>query len=203
MPESKEVQPQNAKTLTGVEASLDRMEQFHEYMRRRAADEATQRPESLAQEIAARNADQIFAAAMSENGSIDDIWNAGSGGTIQARDCFNNEGGLEIQIRSFRPDLSKRVFEDGNEASHGYYITCDATVLGGPASLLRQLGLSIGEEFALQTGADDIVFRLRAFELRNALPVSGVITGVKTSRDFNVVKFRPLPKRAQTGTVAP
>lgn len=194
-------EPDTTTTTTGTVARVNRMEQFHEYMRQRAATEAANRPDSLAYEIAARNMEAIFAAAEKDSATDDDIWAAGAGGAIQGRNCVPDEGGagLEVEIRSYRPDTSTRTFEDGNESGHGYYITCDTVCLGGPRDLLRRLGLGVGDEFALQTGADDIVFRLRAFEIRDRFPVRGVLVGVKTGSDNKVLKLRPMPARTVQG----
>ncbi|SRR6266568_81054 len=194
--------PAQTTTTTTIQPA-DRMEQFHEFMRMRAATEAANRPGSLAGEISARNMDAIFTAAEKDGGTDDDIWNAGSGGAIQGRSCVPDEGGagLEIEIRDYRPDTSTRTFEDddGNDRSKGYYITADCVCLGGPKDLLRRLGLGVGDEFALQTGADDVIFRLRAFELRDRFPVRGVLVGIKTGKDNKVLKLRPMPTRTMQG----
>jgi hypothetical protein len=192
-----------AQTTTGTVLPADRMEQFHEFMRQRARAEAASRPSSLASEIVARNMEQIFAAAEKEDVTDEDIWNAGSGGAIQGRDCIPDEGGagLEVEIRGYRPDVSTRTFETEKDVdtSKGYYITAEAVCLGGPRDLLRKLGLDVGDEFALQTGADDIIFRLRAFELRDRFPVRGVLVGVKTGKDNTVLKLKQLPARTVQG----
>lgn len=187
-------------------ASLDRMGQFHEFMRQRAAATGGTSKE-VAQNIAARNADQIFAAVEKEDGTDEDIWNAGTGGSIQGRDAVNADGGLELRIYGWRPDVSTRVFEEEDEDTRkGYYVTIDAAVIGGPDSLLRSRGLEIGQQIALQTGADDVIFRLRAFELRaqrtgqSEFPLDARLVGVKTGKDNTVLKLRPLTKRAQAGT---
>lgn len=192
---------------TGTVANIDRMEQFHAYMRDRASLEAQDRPASLADEITAKNMDAIFAAAQKnlENDALDEaIWDAGSGGAIQGRDCVPDEGGagLEVEVRGFRADVSTRTFEDpetGEDNSKGYYVTVDAVCLGGPRDVLRKTGLSIGEEFALQTGAMDVILRLRAFELRDRLPIRGVLVGVKTASSNKVLKLKPLPRRTVQG----
>lgn len=187
---------------------FDRMDAFHEFMRQRAAVEAANRPASLAEEITAKNMDAIFSAAEKdlEGDALDDaIWDAGSGGAIQGRDCVPDEGGagLEIEIRGYRADTSTRSFENpetGEDNSKGYYITAECVCLGGPRDVLRITGLSVGEEFALQTGAMDIILRLRAFELRNRFPVRGVLVGVKTGRGQKVLKLRPMPRRTVSGS---
>lgn len=193
--------------VSPAEASLDRMGQFHEFMKQRAVAERAAAG-NVAQQISARNADQIFGAVEKEDGTDEDIWNAGTGGTIQGREAVNDDGGLELRIYGFRPDESTRTFEgEDEETRKGYYVTIDATVIGGPESLLRMRGLEIGQEIALQTGADDVIFRLRAFELRGqktgkaAFPLDARLVGIKTSRDNTILKLRPLNRRAQTGTV--
>jgi hypothetical protein len=180
----------NVASVTGKEIDhpLDRMLKFHSYMLDRARQETTTK--DLADQISASKADAIFAAE-----TEDDIWNAGSGGTVQGRDAV----GLEVEVNSFRSVLSTRQdIENGN----GYYISADATCLGGPEELLTKLGLRIGQEFALQTGADDIVFRLRAFEVRELLPIKGKIDGVKTQSGQTVLLFKRLPRRAVPATTA-
>src|SRR5262249_28148097 len=155
-------------THTGeiVTSPIDRMTVFHAYMLARAGEEAANRPDSLADEISARNMEQIFAAAEKDDGTEEDVWDAGSGGAIQGRNAIPDEGGagLEIEIRGWRPDVSTRTFEDesGEDRGKGYYVTLDCVCRGGPRDLLRRLALTVGDEFALQTGADDIIYRLRA-----------------------------------------
>lgn len=190
--------------------AIDRMAQFHAYMVARAEQEKANRPDSLADEISARNMEEIFAAAEKEDDPNGDaLWDAGSGGAIQGRNAVPDEGGtgLEIEIRGWRPDVSTRTFEDasGEDQGKGYYVTIDAVCLGGPRDLLRKLALSPGQEFALQTGADDIVFRLRAWEIREQktgstqFPVRAVLVGVKTGSDYKVLKLKPAPVRTVQG----
>jgi hypothetical protein len=201
--------PSQEVAVTHIDPSIDRMGQFHEFMRQRAVAERTA-VGNVAQQISARNADQIFAAVEKDDGTDEDIWNAGTGGALQGRDAVNEDGGLEIRIYGFRPDESTRTFEgEDEETRKGYYVTIDAMVIGGPDSLLRTRGLEIGQEIALQTGADDVIFRLRAFELRSqktgrsAFPLDARLVGVKTSKDNTILKLRPLNRRAQAGTVQP
>lgn len=163
------------------------MAQFHAYMLDRAHQETTQA--DLAEQISASNMDAIFQAETEE-----EIWAAGNGGTVQGRDAED----LEMEVRSFRSVISTRQDIEGR----GYYITADATCLGGPEETLRKLGLSVGDDFAFQTGADDIVYRLRAFELREMFPVRCVVRGIKTSSGQTVLKLRPMPKRTVQGQTA-
>lgn len=174
--------------------SLDRMEAFHESMRRRAKDEAQNRPANLAEEISAKNADQIFAAATKEGATMADVWRAGSGDALQGRDII----GLETRIYGFNVDESTRT--DLENDTSGYYLTLDAMVLGGPEDVLRKLGVGIGDEVAIQTGADDPVFRMRAAELVNAFPLDVVWVGRGTRSGNTVLKLKPAPLRAMAGT---
>lgn len=169
------------------ELALDRMAQFHAYMLDRAQTET--RPDDIADQISASNMEAIFSAE-----TEDGIWSAGTGGTVQGRDAI----GLEMEIRGFRAVRSTRQDIEGR----GYYITADATCLGGPEDTLRKLGIGPGEDFAFQTGADDIVYRLRAFELRDLFPVKAMVGGVTTQSGQTVLKLRPQPKRARPGTTA-
>jgi hypothetical protein len=65
--------------------------------------------------------------------------------------------------------------------------------------LLRKLGVDIGEEVAIQTGADDPVFRMRAAELLDAFPIDVVWVGRNTRAGNTVLKLKPAPKRAMSG----
>jgi hypothetical protein len=135
-----------------------------------------------------------------ESGSVDDIWDADSGGTIQCRDA----DGLEVQIhdleyvRSNRPDI---------QSPTGAYASMNATVLGGPRELLTKLGCQVGDDIVLQTGAEMFHAKIRAFIARNSegertMPVSGVVTALETSSGNSVIKFLRLPERSRPGTAA-
>lgn len=188
-------EPAKQNTAETAVTSLDRMEKFHQSMRRRAKDEAENRPVNIAEEISAKNADQIFAAAMKDGASMADVWNAGTGDALQGRDIV----GLETRIYGFHVDESTRT--DLENATNGYYLTLDATVIGGPEEILRKLGVNIGQEVAIQTGADDPVFRLRAAELLDGFPLDAVWVGRATRSGNTVLKLRPAPVRATAGTV--
>jgi len=175
------------------ETALDRMEAFHGAMRRRAKDEAANRPASLGEEISAKNADQIFAAAVKDGATMADVWAAGTGDALQGRDIV----GLETRLYGFNTDESTR---EDIENSNGYYLTFEAVILGGPEELLRKLGVNPGDEVAIQTGADDPVFRARAAELVNGFPFDAVWVGRKTKAGNTVLKLKPAPKRAMSGS---
>lgn len=174
--------------------SLDRMEQFHASMRQRAADEGNNAQE-IREAISAHNADQIFSAAENPNATAEDILNAGASGAVQGRDAV----GLEVRINGFRVDESTRQDLEG---TNGYYVTCDSVVLGGPEETLRKLGLDVGDEFALQTGADGIIFKLRALEMRGMLPVDVLIWGITTQAGNTVLRLKPVPRRVAQGAHA-
>ena len=177
--------------------AIDRMEQYREYMLRRATDNGAD-SKGLAQAISARNMVSIFAAETEE-----DIWNAGTGGAVQGRDAV----GLELEIHNYRPVVSARVFDGEDEATRkGYYISCDAVVIGGPADVLRKLDVHIGDEIAFQTGADDVEYRLRAMELRGFLNpdkgrfIKARIKGIETASGNTLLNLEPVPVRAVPST---
>lgn len=179
--------------------TLDRMQEYRSYMFRWASDNGTDSKE-LAQSISARNMHAIFSAE-----TEDDIWAAGTGGAVQGRDAV----GLELEIHDYRPVLSTRVFDGEDEATRkGYYISADAVVIGGPADVLRKLDVQIGNEIAFQTGADDVEYRLRAFQLRGFLnPAEGkfiraVVRGIDTASGNTVLKLGPVPVRAVPASAA-
>lgn len=179
--------------------AIDRMEEYRAYMLRRA-QETGANSKDLAQAISARNMHAIFAAETEE-----DIWAAGTGGAVQGRDAV----GLELEIHDFRPVVSARVFDGEDEATRkGYYVSCDAVVIGGPADVLRKLDVSVGDEIAFQTGADDVEYRLRAMEVRGFLnPAEGKfirarVKGIDTASGNTVLKLEPIPVRAVPASAA-
>lgn len=118
----------------------------------------------------------------------DEVWDADEGGAIQARDAV----GLEVEIRSFRVLVSS---DPGKQTRSGTYVTADAVCMGGPADLLRKLGLAPGTEFALQTGAEKIVMKWLRWQQMDALPKRGVIVGIDTNSGNTVLKFGRPPVR--------
>lgn len=177
---------QNTKTGTVVNAK--RTEAFHRYMLDRANDENEQG--GRADEIMAAQGERILSAE-----TVDEIMAADAGGTIQMRDV----PGTEWEIRSFRPVISTRTDITGG---HGYYISCDATYIGGPDDIARKAGLEIGQDYALQTGADLVIYKLRAMEAGEYLPYKFLIHGITTAGGNTVIKLRDVPKRAEKGQTA-
>jgi len=165
---------------TGEVVPYARVRKFDSYMRQPAPTENKDR----AADIEDQQVQRLLDAETDE-----EIWDADQGGTFQGKDCV----GLEIQVNSLTVVLSKR---EDIVSRQGYYISADAVCLGGPAEVLKSLGLSVGEQFVFQTGAPLIVTKLRAFEARGRLPVKGVVTGLKTGTDNTLLKLRPLPVRA-------
>lgn len=159
--------------------------QFHDYMLQRAEESKTTR----GADVTESQMERILNAT-----TEDEIWDADSQGTIQARDAI----GLEVEILTLNVVASNRQ----DIESYGYYVSCEAICLGGPEEVLRSAGLEIGDEFVLQTGAPLIVTKLRAFEASNLLPVAGVISGTPTSNGRTVLRFRRVPKRATSASAS-
>lgn len=143
------------------------------------------------QEIMSRQVDAILLAG--EHGTADDIWDADSGGTIQCRDA----GGLEVTIY----DL-EYVWSNRPDIESDAYASMNATVLGGPRDVMQKLAVQVGADVVLQTGAEMFHAKIRAFQARNMLPISGVITSLDTSSGNSVVKFLRLPERSHPGNTA-
>jgi hypothetical protein len=189
------ITPADVATVNGT-AAVDRMEDYRAYMLRRAQDDGND-SKGLAQAISARNMTAIFYAE-----TEDAIWAAGTGGAVQGRDAV----GLELEIHGFRPVVSTRVFDGEDEVTRkGYYVSCDAVVIGGPADVLRKLDVNIGDEIAFQTGADDVEYRLRAFEVRGFLNpaenkfIKARVKGIETASGNTLLKLEPIPVRAMPG----
>ena len=159
---------------------------FHDYMLSRATEDSR---DGDSTEIMATQVERIL------NADQDDIWEADTGGAVQARDV----PGLEVRIHDMRVVKSSREFTDG-APNKGYYISMNATVLGGPLNLLTRNSLKIGQEIALQTGADLIVAKVRAFEARNMLPVDAKIDGTDTASGNTVLRLVRMPERAMPGS---
>lgn len=171
-------------TNSGQVLTPTTLEQFHVAMRKRATFVA----EDRADEIMTQQALLILAAA--ESGDADAIMRADMGGTVQARDA----GTLEIEIHSMDPVTSNREDITGG---HGYYISMQTTVLGGDEDMLTKLGLQVGADMVLQTGAELFVLKVAALEKAGALPYRGRVSSIPTRSGNNVVKLSALPRRAQ------
>lgn len=154
-----------------------RMDAFHKRMLDRANLTTDRGAEVMAAQV-----EKILGAQ-----TVEQIWNADTGGTIQARDV----PGTVWEIRSFEPVLSNRT---DIENTHGYYVSTDATYLGGPKDVATANGLVPGQDYALQTGAELIVTKLAMFEAAKALPIRAMILGIKTGAGRTVIKLTEPPE---------
>lgn len=171
---------------TGTIVAKRPAERFRQYAVARALDTSVNR----GADVMDSQVDRILAQAERDDVTEKDIWDADAGGTVQARDV----PGLEVQISDLSFVASSR---DDIENNKGYYASMGATVLGGPEDVLTKAGLEIGTDFVLQTGADLIIAKVRAFQAREMLPVNAVITATRTSSGNDVLRIRPLPKRTK------
>jgi hypothetical protein len=156
-------------------------DKFRAYMLERASRESS----TDSSEVSANQVDKILSAV-----NEDDIWDADQGGTIQGKDVI----GIVVEIRSMRMQASDRF--DGSP----YYANLDVTCLGGPAEVLARASLSVGESFVLQTGAELIIAKVRAFEAHGKLPLVAMIAGTRTSSGFDVLKLARPPSGTVTST---
>jgi hypothetical protein len=136
---------------------------------------------------------RIFDAAEAGK-STADILAADMGGTIQCRDV----PGTTWTVRGFDVVKSNRA---DIENSHGYYVSMDATYLGGLRSIAQKNGLVIGETYALQTGADLAVFKLRALEATEAFPLNLSVIGTTTGSGRQLIRIGEAPENAIAGAV--
>lgn len=175
------------KTTSGKIVKSSDLERFHSLMRERASLAS----EDRGAEVMERQALLILAAA--QDGNVSDIERADMGGTIQGRDV----GGLEIEIHDMEPVISAR---DDIETREGYYLTMNCVVLGYSGeddTLLTRMGLEIGQDFILQTGAILFMLKVAAMEMSGQLPYRGRITSIKTRSGNSVLKLYPLPQRVK------
>lgn len=174
--------PDTTDAQTGTVTQIRPAERLRQYVMARAAEGNPNR----AAEVMDSQLDRILMAT--EDGDADAIWDADAGGTIQGRDI----AGLEVRIynlefvRSTRADIVSKT---------GAYASMDATVLGGPREVLQRTGLSLGDDFVLQTGAELFWCKIRAFEARQMLPMDGVVVGIETAGGNTVIKFGRMPER--------
>jgi hypothetical protein len=171
---------------TGTVQTATAVEKFHTYMLYRARENSSDR----GSDVMASQGERILGAETEE-----DIWNADAGGTIQAKDIPD----VEVEIRSFEPVISNR---QDIENSRGYYLSMDATCLGGPSETLARNGLTPGQDFVLQTGAELLMYKIRSFEAGGYLPIKAVIKSYTTQSGNTVLKFLQLPKRVTAGHTA-
>lgn len=162
----------------GTLVTVTDLNQFHAIMRERAGIVASDRGE----EVMLTQALKILAAD-----SIEDIEKADMGGTIQSKTV----DGLEVTINSFEPVISKRT---DIESPLGYYVSCDAVPTRWDRDALTRYGLTIGENFVLQSGAILFILKVAALEMAGALPYHGMVRAIPTQNDFHVVKLFPAPE---------
>lgn len=120
----------------------------------------------------------------------DDIWGADAGGTVQAQDAV----GMGVEIHDMRAQESDRF--EGSP----YYVSMNAVCLGGPSEILNRNSVKVGENFVLQTGAELIVSKVRAFEARGRLPIRAIIVGNRTNSGYEVLKLGKYPEHVTPGT---
>lgn len=161
--------------------------QFHASMLQRARDNGA---EDRSEEILAQQAERLLTA-----GTVEEIMRADLGGTVQCRDV----PGTYWEIRGIEPVISKRT---DIEKTHGYYLQMDATCIGGDADVMARNGLMVGTVYPLQTSADLLMLKLRAFEAADAFPIKLALIGIKTGSDNTVLKWGPMPVTVTPGTVA-
>jgi hypothetical protein len=171
-------------THDGQVVNRDSLQAFHTDMRERARFIG----EDRADEVMMQQALSILAAATTAD--TDAIMRADMGGTVQCRDA----GTLEVEILSMDPVISTREDITGG---NGYYISMSCTVLGGEEDMLTKLGLQIGGEVVLQTGAELFVLKVAALEKAGALPYRGRVVAIPTRSGNTVVKLGAIPRRAQ------
>lgn len=163
---------------SGEVVTVADLNQFHSLMRERAGIVASDRGE----EVMLKQALSILAAD-----SIADIEKADMGGTIQGRDV----DGLEVTINTFDPLISQR---EDIESPLGYYISCDAVARRWDKDKLNRFGLTIGDNFVLQTGAILFILKVAALEMAGGLPYNGMVRAIPTQSGFHVVKLFPAPE---------
>ena len=170
--------------VTGEVVTRTDLDEFH----RRMVERASFVSDDRSGEIMERQALAILLAG--GTGDAEAIMRADMGGTVQARDADS----LEIEIREADPVISDR---DDIEGGHGYYLSMTGTVIGGDEGMLTRNSLVIGGDVVLQTGADLFVLKVVALEKAGAFPYRGRVTALSTRKGNTVVKFTPLPRRAQ------
>ena len=176
-------------TVSVREQAHSLAQKFDAYMLNRAQTENTADGQSISEAIDYR----ILTAETWE-----DAMAAMQSGAVQAKDI----PGTEVTIHDMTVIRSDRVFEDGGE-NKGYYIQCNATLVGGPKDVLLKNGLAPGQDFVLQTGASHIVAIIRAAEAFEKLPRTFMLVGTKTASGNTVLTMAEPPERViQSSVVA-
>lgn len=156
-------------------------DRFREYLQLRA--KATP---SRAWDVAANQIDNIITAA--EGDDIDAVWDADTGGTVAGKDI----AGVELDIAGYEVAES----DDKYDSPLGVFASIDATVLSKPDA---KSPWNIGDRVIINCGAPLVVAKLRALEAHDAFPVQAFIQAIP-ARNGDVLKLRPVPKRAATAT---
>jgi len=167
--------------ISTTDATRSRVEAFHAQMLERAS----QFDEDRAEQVMLAQAARIFDAAESGKGTAA-ILSADMGGTIQGRDVPGTVWelrGFDV-VRSNRTDIAN---------AHGYYLSFDAVYLGGPKDTATKNGLTIGEPYALQTGADLVVFKAAALLADDAYPVRVSLVGTTTGSGRTLLRLTEAP----------
>jgi hypothetical protein len=179
--------PEVSGTVSVRAQAHDLAQKFDAYMLNRAQTENTSDGQSISEAIDYR----ILTADTWE-----DAMAAMQSGAVQAKDI----PGTEVTIRDMAVIRSDRVFEDGGE-NKGYYIQCNATLVGGPKDVLLKNGLAPGQDFVLQTGASHVVAIIRAAEAFEKLPRTFLLVGTKTASGNTVLTMAEPPERVVQSSV--
>lgn len=114
--------------------------------------------------------------------SEEDIWEADEAGLEAGQSLVD----VELEVRSMKVLKSNRPdFDNGM----GVYIVVNA------------VRLDTGEEIIFNTGAPGLITKLRAFEALGKFPLQCVIKA-RTAGNGDVLKLRPIPKRASQITAS-
>jgi hypothetical protein len=149
-------------------------EKFVNYLQRRA--EADSQDNGF--NVSANMMDSILNAE-----TLEDVWDADEGGLLAGKDLCD----VFQEVRGFKVLKSNR---DDIEGGFGVYIVVDA------------VNLQTGEEFMWETGAPGLIAKLRKFESMDALPIKCYIKGIPVGQGRTVLKLRPVPVMATSGSTA-
>jgi len=184
-------------TTTAEVGTLRPADQFRAYMLERAQRNAANAG-NRGREVMSNQLDRIIMAAESDDD--DALWDADMGGAIQGRDI----AGLWVRIHDFDSVISTRTFddEDGGGNPNGWYAQMNSTVLGGDKAVLDRNGLKVGADFVLQTGAELIAGKARAWEAQGKLPRDAMIVANTTASGNDVLKLGRIPEHVTVNATA-
>lgn len=166
---------QNAQTGT-VEGPRP-YERFAASLQRKAAQEKERGHFDL-------TANQIDAALTAE--TEEDIWDSDEGGLVALKDLV----GAELRIEGYRILPSTDP-----EMDNGLGV-----FLIGTAVLLNDVSGTPGEVIQFNTGVATVIAKLEAFQGHGRFPLETLVTSVKAGKG-DMVRLRPIPRRATPGTV--